>query len=304
MRKIENRIATFNSAINARGQGMFNSTELLIEAFIKQLQHGYTRTYGGYKSDYADILSWVGAMALENIANSDALYHNVEHAICITLVGQEILRGKQIREGGVSCENWLHYIISLLCQDIGYVKGVCQQDRVAEGLYATGKDGMRIALAPGATAASLAPYRVDRAKLFINERFGNHKLINAGAIEQNIEQTRFSVLESTGGENAVNYSSLVRGAGLIGQLSNPQYLQRIGALFYELEESGAAKVLGYRHPGDLLQSYSKFYWTGIYPHISESLGYLQLTQEGKQIVASLYANVFRMEHQPCDSEVA
>ncbi|NJK69927.1 MAG: metal-dependent phosphohydrolase [Microcoleus sp. SU_5_3] len=282
---------------------MFNSTELLIEAFIEQLQNGYARTYGGYKSDYADIISWVGAMALENIANSDALYHNVEHAICITLVGQEILRGKHIRKGGVSCENWLHYIISLLCQDIGYVKGVCRQDRVAEGLYATGKDGMRIALPAGATAASLAPYRVDRAKLFIKERFGNHKLINAEAIEQNIEQTRFFVLENNG-ENAVNYSSLVRGAGLIGQLSNPQYLQRIGALFYELEESGAANVLGYRHPGDLLQSYSKYYWTGIYPHISESLGYLQLTQEGKQIVASLYANVFRMEHQPCNSEVA
>lgn len=282
---------------------MFNSTELLIEAFIEQLQSGYARTYGGYKSDYADIISWVGAMALENIANSDALYHNVEHAICITLVGQEILRGKHIRKGGVSCENWLHYIISLLCQDIGYVKGVCRQDRVAEGLYATGKDGMRIALPAGATAASLAHYRVDRAKLFIKERFGNHKLINAEAIEQNIEQTRFFVLENNG-ENAANDSSLVRGAGLIGQLSNPQYLQRIGALFYELEESGAAKVLGYRHPGDLLQSYSKYYWTGIYPHIRESLGYLQLTQEGKQIVASLYANVFRMEHQPCDSEVA
>ena len=87
---------------------MFNSTELLIEAFIKQLENGYSRTYGGYKSDYADIIAWVGAMALENIASSDALYHNVEHAICITLVGQEILRGKHIRKGGVSCENWLH----------------------------------------------------------------------------------------------------------------------------------------------------------------------------------------------------
>ena len=283
---------------------MFNSTELLIQAFIEQLENGYSRTYGGYKSDYADIIAWVGAMALENIANSDGLYHNVEHAICITLVGQEILRGKHIRKGGVSCDDWLHFIISLLCQDIGYVKGVCRQDQISEGLYATGKDDMRIALAPGATAASLAPYRVDRAKLFIDERFGNHKLINGEIIKQNIEQTRFSVLDGNTDEDAVNYSSLVRGADLIGQLSNPQYLQKIGALFYELEESGATKLLGYRHPGDLLQSYSKFYWSGIYPHISESLGYLQLTQEGKQIVASLYANIFRMEHQRCDSEVA
>jgi hypothetical protein len=30
-------------------------------------------------------------MALENIANSDPLYHNVEDTILVTLVGQEIL---------------------------------------------------------------------------------------------------------------------------------------------------------------------------------------------------------------------
>ena len=173
----------------------------------------------------------------------------------------------------------------MLCQDIGYVKGVCREDKKTEGLYDTGKDGKKTALNPGATAASLAPYRLDRSKLFIEERFGNHKLINAEAIKQNIEETRFSVLDSNANENIVNYSSLVRGADLIGQLSNPQYLQKIGALFYELEESGATKDLGYRHPGDLLQSYSKSYWSRIYPHISESLSYLQLTQEGKQIVS-------------------
>jgi hypothetical protein len=58
---------------------------------------------------------------LENIGNSDALYHNVEHTILVTLVGQEILRGKHIREGSISCEDWMHTMISLLCHDIGYV---------------------------------------------------------------------------------------------------------------------------------------------------------------------------------------
>ncbi|MDE5107429.1 MAG: metal-dependent phosphohydrolase, partial [Trichodesmium sp. St17_bin3_1_1] len=36
---------------------MFNSTELLIGAFIKRLTNGYRHTYGGYKSDYADIIA-------------------------------------------------------------------------------------------------------------------------------------------------------------------------------------------------------------------------------------------------------
>ena len=151
---------------------MFNATEILIDAFVQNLRDGYHRTYGGWKTNYEDIIGWAGSMALENIANSDALYHNVEHTILVTLVGQEILRGKHIREGGISCEDWLHCIISLLCHDIGYVKGVCRADRDQERLYATGKDGGMVALPPGASDASLTPYHVDRAKLFIEERFG------------------------------------------------------------------------------------------------------------------------------------
>jgi hypothetical protein len=79
---------------------MFNATEILIADFVDKLRAGYHRTYGGQKPDNEDIIAWAGSMALENIANSDALYHNVEHTILVALVGQEILRGKHIREGG------------------------------------------------------------------------------------------------------------------------------------------------------------------------------------------------------------
>jgi hypothetical protein len=281
---------------------MFNSTALLIDAFVQQLQGGYHRTYGGYKSDYADIIAWAGNMALENIANSDALYHNVEHTILVTLVGQEILRGKHIREGGVSCEDWLHAIISLLCHDIGYVKGVCREDRAEENLYATGRDGMKVTVSVGATDASLTPYHVDRGKLFIQERFGGHRLIDAEAIKRNIELTRFPVPADEDHKDTFNYSGLVRAADLIGQLSDPRYLQKIGALFYEFEETGANKTLGYRHPDDLRKNYAKFYWNGVYPYITDALKYLGLTQEGKQIMANLYANVFRVEHAEVSSD--
>ena len=115
---------------------MFNPTEVLIDAFGDELRAGYRRMYGGLKPDYEDIIHWAGGMSLENIANSDALYHNVEHTILVSLVGQEILRGKHMREGGISPEDWLHFIISLLCHDIGFVKGVCRQDRREESLRA------------------------------------------------------------------------------------------------------------------------------------------------------------------------
>ncbi len=172
---------------------MINATAILIDVFVQQLQAGYRRTYGGFKPNYPEIIAWAGTMALENIANCDALYHNVEHTMLVTLVGQEILRGKHIREGGVTTEDWLHFIISLLCHDIGYVKGVCRQDQEAVGLFATGIGDGIVPISVGATSASLTPYHVDRGKLVIDERFGGHNLIDAEQIKRNIELTRFPV---------------------------------------------------------------------------------------------------------------
>ncbi|MDY6938245.1 MAG: metal-dependent phosphohydrolase [Cyanobacteriota bacterium] len=275
---------------------MFNATKLLVNDFVDRLQENYHMTHGGQKSNYAEIIAWVGSMALENIANSDALYHNIEHTILVTLVGQEILRGKHIREGGVSCEDWLHFTISLLCHDIGYVKGVCRQDNERKRTYATGINDTTLYLEPGLTDASLTPYHVDRGKLFVDERFGGHQLINAEIVKQNIELTRFPVPAGEDRQDTLGYPGLVRASDLIGQLSDPRYLQKISALFYEFEETGTNKHLGYQSPGDLRAGYPQFYWNVVYPYIEDGLGYLDLTQEGKQIIANLYANVFRMEH--------
>lgn len=280
---------------------MFNATELLIDDFVQKLKEGYRRTYGGLNHDYEDIIGWVGSMALENIANSDALYHNVEHTILVALVGQELLRGRHIRQGGVSCEDWLHFIISLVCHDIGYVKGVCRDDR-DDGWYATGKDGDMVYLEPGLTDASLTPYHVDRAKLFIDERFGGHSLIDADCIKLNIELTRFPVPNEEDHQDTINYPGLIRASDLIGQLSDPRYLKKISALFYEFEETGVNKALGYWHPGDLRKNYPKFYWNGVYPYVKDALKYLELTQQGKLVIANLYSNVFVVEHDPLSAD--
>lgn len=273
---------------------MFNAVEILIDAFVQQLKAGYHRTYGNLKADYADIIAWAGSMALENIANSDALYHDIEHTILVTLVGQEILRGKHIREGGVTPEDWLHFMVSLACHDIGYVRGVCRDDR--GNTCATGIDGMMITLPLGATDAALTAYHVDRGKLFIDERFGGHKLIDPEVIKKNIELTRFPIPAKEDHQDTTNYPGLVRASDLIGQISDPRYLKKISALFYEFEETGTNKILGYKTPGDLRCGYAQFYWQSVYPYIQTALRHLSLTQQGQQITASLYANVFKVEH--------
>ena len=275
---------------------MFNPIQVMIHACVEELLAGYRQTYGSLKPDYANLLGWVGNMALEIIANSDALYHNVEHTILVTLTGQQVLHGKLMRSGGVSCEDWLHFIISLLCHDIGYIKGVCRDDRAEERLYATGLDKMMIKLPFGATDASLAPFHVDRGKLFVEERFGNHLLIDTQAVKRNIELTRFPVPADGNHSDTVNYPGLARAADLIGQLCDPRYLQKIPALFYEFEETGANKTFGYRTSGELRQNYPSFYWNVVFPYIQPALHYLELTLKGKHLVANLYANVFRVEH--------
>ena len=275
---------------------MFNPTQVMIHACVEEFKAGYRQSYGSLKPDYAELLGWVGSMALEIIANSDALYHNVEHTVLVALTGQEVLRGKLMHSGGVSCEDWLHFIISLLCHDIGYFKGFCRDDRGEESLYATGLDEMMIKLPFGATDASLAPFHVDRGKLFIEERFGNHLLIDTQAVKRNIELTRFPVPADGNYSDTVNYPGLARAADLIGQLCDPRYLQKIPALFYEFEETGANKTFGYRTSGDLRQNYPSFYWNFVFPYIQPALHYLELTLKGKHFVANLYANVFRVEH--------
>lgn len=278
----------------------FNSVEVLIDAFGEQLRAGYRRMYGGLKPDYEDIICWASGMSLENIANSDALYHNVEHTILVTLVGQEILRGKHMREGGVTPEDWLLYVISLLCHDIGFVRGVCRDDRRDLSQFVTGRDGQTVTLPDGCSDASLNPYHVDRGKLFIRERFHQHKLIDPDVICKNIELTRFPVPADDDHKDVRAFPGLVRAADLIGQLSDVRYLHKSVALYYEFEELGLNKVLGYRSPGDLRRNYPKFYWRSVHGFVKEALRYLALSQFGKQIIANLYSHVFVVEHDMID----
>lgn len=235
---------------------MFNPTQLAIDAFVDNLKTTYVRTYGLLEPAYPGILEFIARMALENIANSDAPYHDVNHTIMVTLVGQEILRSKHISEGGVRPREWLHFMVSLLCHDIGYVRGVCGGD----GRYVINLSGETIELPPGSTDAGLTPYHVTRSKLFIRQRFGKGTLVDIDAkiIEDNIERTRFPVPADDEHAGTSDYPGLVRAADLTGQLSDVSYLRKVPALFREFQETGMAERLGYRTADDLRNAYPRF----------------------------------------------
>ncbi|MCJ7435767.1 MAG: hypothetical protein MUO77_19985, partial [Anaerolineales bacterium] len=115
---------------------MISWQELTIDMFVEQLRMVYQRTYGDIGKDFGSIVAWCGRLALENIANSDSLYHDVDHTIMVSLAGQAIIEGKHLREGGVTPRDWMHYMVAVLCHDIGYVKGVCRND--TKDRFATG----------------------------------------------------------------------------------------------------------------------------------------------------------------------
>lgn len=276
---------------------MYTPTEFVIRRCAESLQAGYRQIYGVQKPEYADLIEWVTTTALDAIATSDALYHNVEHTILVAEVGQEVLRGKQLREGNVTCHEWLTLMIALLCHDIGYVKGVCQQDQLTERMFATGIDDAVITLPPGATDASLTPYHVDRSKQFVVENFSSHPSIDVAAIVQQIELTRFPVPDAPEYRKTGSYAGLARAADLIGQLSDPRYLDKLPALFHEFEEVGTTKALGYNHPADLRASYPKFFRHVVSPYLVDGIRYLGMTRQGRHILANLYANVVQVERE-------
>lgn len=277
---------------------MFNLTDVIIQNCIQDLKVGYRDIYGvPLQAESSELLSWAATIALETIARSDAPYHDIEHTILVALTGQEILRGKHLQEGSVTPDDWLQFIISLLCHDIGYVKGSCHADDTGNRLYAIGVDDTVIYLPLGATDARLTPYHVDRSQCFVEETLMGQPLLDIERIKGNIELTRFPAPNTPPYEDTTDYPGLARAADLIGQLSDPRYLQKIPALFYEFEEMGTTEALGYSHPDDLRAGYPRFYRTVVLPCIKDALRHLKATQEGGQIVANLYANVFEAEQE-------
>ena len=279
---------------------MINRQELTINVFVEQLRTAYHQTYGDINQDFGRIVAWCGRLALENIANSDALYHDVDHTIMVSLAGQAIIEGKHLREGGVTPRDWMHYMIAVLCHDIGYVKGVCRNDTREQ--FASGLGEEVVSISPEGTDVSLTPYHVNRSKLFVKERFGEGLLedmtnhLDADRIASYIEMTRFPSPEEEMYKDTKGYGGLVRAADFIGQLGDPDYLRKTPALFYEFQELGLNEKFGYKSPNDMRKDYATFYWKRVDAYIQDALVYLRLTDDGKQWIANMHSHVFDSEH--------
>jgi len=279
---------------------MINWQELTIDMFVEQLRMVYQRTYGDVDGTFGRIVVWCGRLVLENISNSDALYHDIDHTIMVSLAGQAIIEGKHLREGGVTPRDWMHFMIAVLCHDIGYVKGVCRSD--TRDHFATGVGDGLVEISPEGTDVALTPYHVNRSKLFVKERFGSGllqdmtKQLDADLIASYIEMTRFPSPPGEMYKDTRGFGGLVRAADFVGQLGDPDYLRKSPALFFEFQELGLTEKMGYKSPNDMRKNYASFYWESVNDYIQDALVYLRLTEDGKQWIANMHSHVFDSEH--------
>ena len=184
--------------------------------------------------------------------------------------------------------------MACLFHDIGYVRGILNGDS-ADG-YIVDAKGNKAKLPRGSSDAALLPYHVDRSKLFAIDRLSKAKSLDATRVANAIEFTRFP--PSHGADGTDNEEGmLVRAADLIGQLGDPHYLRKANALYYEFEEVGMNKQLGYASPADLTDHYPQFYWNSVSAHIQGAIRYLNVTSSGRQWIANLYSNIFRAERE-------
>ena len=271
---------------------MSNSPEDKILHCLNQLGHFYALKFGNADHHVENTVLRAARFSLQAISKSDAAYHDVDHTILVTLAGQAILEGHRLSGGTVTKIDWGHFTIALLFHDIGYARGISKGDH--GNLVATGTGDELIELPVNSTDAALSRYHVDRSLMFVRERFraefDTQEMLNSEVITNYIEMTRFP-FPSGEDKNSDPMAELVRAADLIGQLGDPNRLQKCSALFKEFEEIGLNAKLGYRRPEDLRNDNTSFYWKIVSPYIQRALVYLNLTREGRWWIANLQANV-------------
>ena len=267
---------------------MMTLPRLAAESLEKLLGSFMRRRYG---ESPANIVESATRTAMECIGNSDALYHNVEHTMLVTLAGHSILSGRYLHTH-LEAADYVHILIACLAHDIGYARGLFEEDD-NDG-FVIDAAGTKVSLPRGASDASLMMYHVDRSKLYVMRRLQHIPGLDPERIASAIEGTRFPARE---GQEYDDEASILRAADFIGQLGDPNYLRKANALYYEFEEVGINRQLGYDSPADIVNRYPQFYWNSVAPHIQTEIGYLNKTEIGRQWIANLYSNVFRAERE-------
>ena len=159
---------------------MITVPELAADALGEFLANYMRRRFGSSQAPLVEMVPSIARIAIECIGNSDALYHNVEHTMLVTLAGHDILRGRALHTH-MPAEDYAHVIIACLTHDIGYVRGVFREDDQDGYLVDTG--GRKVTLPRGSSDAALL-----RAADLIGQLGDPHYIRKANALYHEFEE--------------------------------------------------------------------------------------------------------------------
>lgn len=277
------------------GRGrMFRPSDIIINAFVRRLAEDYTEAFGAGTPGHVDTIVQVARMALARIASSDALYHDLDHTVLVVQVGQEILRGRIVRDGDVTATDWVHFTCSLLCFAIGFVRGACPDD--TGDTCVIDEAGGTFTMPRGATSGRLWPYFTDRSKIFVRHYFRNHPVLDAEVMAENIEYARFPPPRE-GNRDTTTYPGLLRAAHIIGAVADPNFMLKLKPLSLELTESGLATEFGFKDSAEFRAGYPGFFWRTLFPLIRHGAELLTYSGDGRVWLATMHAQLLAEEHR-------
>src|SRR5271166_412705 len=169
--------------------------------------------FGSSHARLAEIIPFAARLALDCIGNSDALYHNVEHTMLVTLAGHEIFKGRALLMP-VTPIDYSNFIVACLAHDIGYIRGIVKGDD-AKG-YVVDGTGCR---------ADLPILRLRH--IMLSGRSCLCWIALCQARSSTLQELRVRSDSQSADENEIDEEgALLRAADLIGQLGYPHYLRK------------------------------------------------------------------------------
>ncbi len=278
---------------------MFNPNNIVIEAFVGHLLGEFHRLYPSPDAAQSQALEQATRTALQTLQNCDCAYHDVQHTVLVTEVGQTILKGRQAARGDLTAHDWLQAVVAMLFHDIGYLRSLLSTDTHQSSIIDA--NGTRISPPPGSTDAYMTPYHVTRGTMYVAERFAHDPAIDTQQVIDCIEMTRFPVPPAPRYQATDSLAGLVRAADLIGQMADPQYLQKLSRLYAEFVETGDAERQEFANTGALRTGFPEFFYEQVHPYIGEGINYLKRTGEGQQWIANLYHHL-HVSHDSRESD--
>ena len=269
---------------------MMTLPALAAQALGSFLASDMKNRFGSSHARLAELIPFAAQLALECIGNSDALYHNVEHTMLVTLAGHDIFKGRALLMPSTPAD-YSNFIVACLTHDIGYVRGVVKGDE--DDGYVVDGTGRKVSLPRGSSDAALAPYHVERSKLFVLDRVAAIEELDGARIARAIGFTRFPCTSPADENDVDEEGSLLRAADSHWPAWRPS--------LFEESQCALSRIRRDRHeqaawlwiasgPG---RQISAILLEHISPHIQAAIRYLNVTSSGRQWIAGLYSNVFR-----------